>query len=108
MGEYEAARSHLEQALVIRRQVLGPEDPDTAQSFNNLGILSLYEKDYQVAIKYMRQALPIWQRVVGPHHPYTETACQNLAAIEKKLLMRARQRAIEDDCIFFSYTYHAS
>ena len=39
IAEYQKAKPLLEQALEIRRKVLGEEHPDTAQSLNNMGFL---------------------------------------------------------------------
>jgi hypothetical protein len=39
LGELADARPYLERALEIRERVLGPDHPDTAESFNGLGFL---------------------------------------------------------------------
>ena len=39
MGYLAGAKPYLEQALAIRREVLGEKHPDTARSLNNLGYL---------------------------------------------------------------------
>ena len=53
-----------DQALAIRKQVLGEKHPYTAQSLNNLGLLLQEQGDYAAAFPYYEQALAI-QREIG-------------------------------------------
>src|SRR5205085_1732282 len=39
IGDYAAAKPYYERALAIREAVLGDQHPNTAQSYNNLGML---------------------------------------------------------------------
>ena len=53
MGEYAKAEPLYQEALRIRQKVLGPENPDTAISLNNLAVL------YQNGrVRQSRTALP--------------------------------------------------
>jgi hypothetical protein len=45
-GDYVGARPYLEQALAIRRAVLGEQHPDTARSLSNLGLFLQAQGDY--------------------------------------------------------------
>jgi tetratricopeptide (TPR) repeat protein len=55
MDEYDQALPLWKRALAINEKVLGPEHPDTARSFNNLG--ALYQamgEDVQALLLYAR------------------------------------------------------
>ena len=81
MGDYAKAEPLFEQALQIRKQVLGPEHPDTASSLNNLALLNVRIGDYAKAEPLLQQALQIFKKVLGPEHPETATALSNLAGL---------------------------
>src|SRR5262245_52388225 len=71
------------QALAIRKNVLGENHPDTAQSLTNLGGLLKAQGDYAGAQAYLEQALAIFQKVRGARHPDTATSLNNLGALLK-------------------------
>jgi hypothetical protein len=54
MGDLAGARPYYERALAIREKALGPDHPDTAQSLNNLAVLS--RRDKPEAARLMQQA----------------------------------------------------
>jgi tetratricopeptide (TPR) repeat protein len=85
MGDLEGARAYYEQALDIRRAVLGERHPDTANSLNNLAMLCFDEGKHHEAAALMRQALAIREEVLGPQHPSANNSRRNLAAIEARL-----------------------
>ncbi len=58
-GDYAAARPLLEQALAIRKEVLGERHPDYATSLYNLGFLLWAQRDYAGAAPLLKQALEI-------------------------------------------------
>ena len=60
MGDFPAARPYYEQALAIRREVLGEHHPDTATSLNNLGSLLQAMGDLACRPPLLR---------AGPRHP---------------------------------------
>ena len=88
IGDYAGAYPNYEQALEIRRNVLGEEHPDTALSLNNLAILHYYEGRFRIAFDLMRRALGIRLNVLGPDHPDTHSTQQSLAVIEESLKKR--------------------
>ena len=65
MGDYAAARSYYEQALAIKREVLGEKHADTANSLDNLGVATSEMGDYAAARRYHEQALAIRREVLG-------------------------------------------
>lgn len=85
IGDYDPARPYLEQALEIRKKVLGEEHPDTATSLNNLAVLCFYENKFNEAAGHVRKALAIRKKVLGKGHPETRSSMEDLAVIEKRL-----------------------
>ncbi|MCD8353635.1 MAG: tetratricopeptide repeat protein, partial [Clostridiales bacterium] len=65
-------------ALDIHRRVLGEDHPDTAMSYNNLGVVYEHQKKYDEAVELYRKAWKIWQKTLGPEHPDTKRAIRNL------------------------------
>ena len=68
-GDYAAARPLYEQALAIRKEVLGERHPDYATSLNNLAVLLQSQGDYAAARPLYEQALAIRKEVLGDAPP---------------------------------------
>jgi CHAT domain-containing protein len=69
------------EALEIRKRVLGMEHPDTAGSFNLVGVLYGNVKDYAKAELHYREALEVREKLLGDEHPDTATSLNNLAVV---------------------------
>jgi tetratricopeptide (TPR) repeat protein len=81
LGLYpEAAKQH-QQALDLRRRVLGSEHPSTLMSMNNLANVYMNEGKYAQAETLLSQALQVMRRVLGPEHPSTLLSMGNLAIV---------------------------
>src|SRR5262249_10845211 len=65
MGDLAGARPYYEQALEIRRRVLGHDHPDTANSLSMLGTLEVASGRIDEAVALMRQATAIDDRMIG-------------------------------------------
>jgi tetratricopeptide (TPR) repeat protein len=78
---YSQARPLFDRALVIRKTVLGPERPDTAQSLNNLAFLLHNQGDLAAARPLYKRALTIREKVLGPEHRDTAVSLNNLARL---------------------------
>ena len=82
LGLYTEAAKQLEAALDLRRRVLGPENPETLRSMNDLALVYLDEGGkFKQAEALATQALESRRRVLGPEHPDTLTSMSNLATI---------------------------
>lgn len=84
LGLFSVAHGLAATALENRRRLLGPENPKTLQSMNQLGWILDREGHDSEAEKLTRQALAIEKRVVGPEDPLTLEAMGNLAVILEK------------------------
>jgi CHAT domain-containing protein/Tfp pilus assembly protein PilF len=78
-GKYNEAIPLAEQALAIRKKVLGDNHPDTATSLNNLAELYRVQGRYSEAEPLYKQALAIIKQQLGDNHPSTATSLNNLA-----------------------------
>jgi eukaryotic-like serine/threonine-protein kinase len=71
LGLYPEARKQLEQALTLRRRVLGPDNPKTIETMLSLGLTALLQDKYAEAEEIDNRALEISRRVLGPENPVT-------------------------------------
>jgi non-specific serine/threonine protein kinase/serine/threonine-protein kinase len=81
LGLYPQAESLAARTLQIRRRVLGPEDPKTAQSMNSLANALNAEGRRAEAEPLYREALALRKRMLGPNHPDTLKSMNNWAAM---------------------------
>jgi CHAT domain-containing protein len=75
------AKPLLQQSLAIRKQQLGDNHPDTAQSLNNLAELYLSQGRYSEAEPLLKQSLAIRKQQLGDNHPDTAQSLNNLAGL---------------------------
>ena len=80
-GDYAGARPLVEQALAIRKELLGERHPDYAKSLNNLAMLLKSQGDYAAARPRFEQALAIYKEVLGEHNRDYATSLNNLALL---------------------------
>ena len=71
LGLLEAATTPQQEALAIRRRVLGNDHPDTLASINQMGILLWTQGKLTEAEPYYQESLEGRQRVLGHEHPDT-------------------------------------
>lgn len=68
LGEPDKAQPLLEEALALRRHVLGPLNAEVAESLNDLGVLRREKGDMASAEPLLVEALAIRRKVLGPEH----------------------------------------
>ncbi|NEQ81057.1 MAG: tetratricopeptide repeat protein, partial [Moorea sp. SIO2I5] len=78
-GRYQEAEPLYQQALDLRKRLLGEEHPDVATSLNNLAALYSRQGRYQQAEPLYQQALQLFKRLLGEEHLDVATSLNNLA-----------------------------
>jgi eukaryotic-like serine/threonine-protein kinase len=83
LGLASRARPLFESAIELRRRVLGPNDPKTLQSMDDLALLLDEEGHPLEAEKVQRESLAKRRAIQGPDHPDVRKALSNLAIFVK-------------------------
>ncbi|HNQ23586.1 MAG TPA: serine/threonine-protein kinase [Phycisphaerae bacterium] len=83
LGLYPAAEPHLRAALDIRRQQLGPEHPDVAESMYDLALLLNNTGAYADAERLQRDALSMRRQALGDDHPLVAETLNALAVLRR-------------------------
>jgi tetratricopeptide (TPR) repeat protein len=80
-GRYDQAEPLYQQALELRKRLLGEEHPYVATSLNNLAFLYHSQGRYAEAEPLYLQALELRKHLLGEEHPYVATSLNNLAVL---------------------------
>ena len=80
LGLYPEARTQLQRALELHRQVQGASNPKTLRTLDYLGHTAYDEGKYPEAEALLSQALEMQRRTLGPENPDTLDTLNNLAA----------------------------
>ncbi|MDJ0533340.1 MAG: CHAT domain-containing protein [Xenococcaceae cyanobacterium MO_207.B15] len=78
---YTEAEPLYQQSLTIRKQQLGDNHPDVAQSLNNQAALYESQGRYAEAEPLLQQSLAIYKQQLGGNHPDVAVSLNNLAAL---------------------------
>jgi tetratricopeptide (TPR) repeat protein len=81
LGDFHSAKQFFQQALELRRQLLGEEHLDYATSLNNVAAIYQQEGQYDEAEVLYRRALAIREEARDPTHPRKATSLNNLALL---------------------------
>jgi tetratricopeptide (TPR) repeat protein len=81
LGQYAPAKASHRKVLSLRKEVLGPEHPDTLTSMNNLALVLGSQGKYEDADTMTRQTLAQREKVLGLEHLDTLTSMNNLAGV---------------------------
>jgi eukaryotic-like serine/threonine-protein kinase len=79
LGLYGQAKPLLEEALRLRRQVLGNQHPDVVRSLNDLASVLQSRGEYAAAEPLAREALAMGRRHFGNEHPVVADSLEGLA-----------------------------
>jgi|CXWL01.1.fsa_nt_gi serine/threonine-protein kinase len=94
-GLFDSALTLHEQALAIRRRLLGNTNPDTLTSINDLGMVLRGQGRNSEAERYLQEAYEGRRRVLGEEHPETLTSLNN-----KSVLVAAQGRLAEAEPLY--------
>ena len=81
LGQYAAARTTQHQSLLLKKNILGPEHPNTLTSMSNLALVLERQGKYKEAEVMNRKVLAWKEALLGPKHPSTLTRMSNLALV---------------------------
>jgi len=79
LGLYDPAHELFEKALALRRESLGGDHPDVAESLGDLGWLCHVQGDQDRAEAFLREALALRRKNLGEEHLYVANDLHNLA-----------------------------
>jgi len=99
LGLYPEARKQLEQALDLRRKVLGAENPQTLRTAVKLGQVTDFLGKYAEAEALLSQTLQMERRVLGPEHPDTLACMSNLCRVFSDQGKYAQAEALYEETI---------
>ena len=80
-AKYDRALELESQLMHLREELYGVDHPDTASSYNCIGIVYDDKGDYDRALEYYFKALAIREKVLGKEHPDTTTSYNNIGTV---------------------------
>jgi CHAT domain-containing protein len=81
LRDFERARPLLEETLRLEEQVLNADNPWTAHSLQNLGIIARHNGEYAKALDYYWRGEKIRAQTLGPEHPSTVSMLVNIGNV---------------------------
>jgi len=81
LSRYDTAIAYYEKALAIDLKTHGPDHPDVAAHWNNLGMAWDDKYEYDKAIGYYEKALASNLKIFGPEHPDVARIWNNLGEV---------------------------
>jgi CHAT domain-containing protein/tetratricopeptide (TPR) repeat protein len=80
-GQFAEAITLAKKVVALRTEILGEDDPQTAEGINNLAALHESQGDYAQAATLLEKALAIRKRTLGANHPHVAVSLNNLATV---------------------------
>jgi serine/threonine protein kinase/tetratricopeptide (TPR) repeat protein len=81
LGLFDRATPMVENALSIRRNVLGKENPEVAESLDHAGYVAFEKGDLAGAEKSLREALAMQRKLLGNQHLDVTESLSNLGMV---------------------------
>jgi eukaryotic-like serine/threonine-protein kinase len=105
-AELDAARATLEEALAMRREVLGEEHPEVAVTHSELGRTLYDQVRLDEAEAHFRTALAIRRKALGPADSETATSMSDLGLLLRRKGDRAGAEALLRETLAVSRKAH--
>lgn len=83
LQEYNWAMRSFLKAKKIREETIGGETPDTASTYNNLGVVAYHMESYLPAKGFFSLAYEIYKKFLGLTHPRTMLIKSNLSKMNQ-------------------------
>jgi non-specific serine/threonine protein kinase/serine/threonine-protein kinase len=80
LGRYEEAKQEFQRAIELREQELGPDDPSTLKSINDLAVVYQKAGDIEKALPLFEKVWKERKKTLSPDHPELILSINNLAA----------------------------
>lgn len=97
----------MEQVLARRREVLGPDHPDTLTSLNNLAVACQAMCQMDRAVPLIEDALLPKRKKLGPEHPDSLDSLYNLACAYHRVNREADAAAVFEELFHHEQSRYA-
>ncbi len=81
--QYGKALEHYQKALAIDLKQLGPDHPDVASSYNNIGAVHLSKGEYDHALENFQKAITIDLKTKQAEHPDVASSYNNIGLVHE-------------------------
>ncbi|MGN0620744.1 MAG: tetratricopeptide repeat protein [Porcipelethomonas sp.] len=79
--DYDKALEYLKKALIIKEKILGTDDPATAGTYNDIGMVYSYMGEYSNALEMYEKVLEIRENILGTDHIDTASILNNIGTV---------------------------
>ena len=80
-AKYDEALGIAQRCVELSEKLFGENHPDTASSYNEIGVVYDSKGDYDIALEYYNKALAIRQQVFGVEHSSTAQSYNNIGVV---------------------------
>lgn len=80
-ADYKNALAYLKKSVAIKKETLGEEHREIANTYNEIGTVYKQKNDYTNALKWYKKALWIWEKALGTDHPDTAIVYNNIGTV---------------------------
>ncbi|MBI5843686.1 MAG: tetratricopeptide repeat protein [Deltaproteobacteria bacterium] len=94
-GRISDAREAAQELLELAESKLSRNDPETATSYCNMGMVLLVEKEHELAEECFREALALRRKIFGPDHKETALIYLNLIELYRQMAQAVLYRTVE-------------
>lgn len=109
-GNIKQALTYYKKALKIREKTLGPDHLDTANSYNNIGIVNAHLNRNSDSLIYFKKALKIYEKKLGTTHPVVASIYNSIGMVYNNLkefekALKSHDKAFKVYCESLGYEH---